>query len=219
MNENNVSSKMTALADEIRELSGTTTPKSIDEMTSDVDMANTEINEQTDLLEQIATALEGKASGGSSGGEDVTAETNAYTEKITQLKTAVTELENELAGKAGGGSGGNSSEVEFWITVEGDMPPDATLLYGYFYTGPSGNKYVDIGVDLLSALTEEYCISLPVGGYIMINHSPDYYLEYGCHDCDWMSDVPLNENYTIVGDFIVVTGNNPRLTIYFGGNN
>ena len=40
-----VNEKMTALANEIRELSGTTTPKSIDEMTSDVDAANTEISE------------------------------------------------------------------------------------------------------------------------------------------------------------------------------
>lgn len=64
MNENNVNSKMTALANEIRELSGTTTSKSIDEMTSDVDAANTEISEQADLLAQIATALEGKAGGG-----------------------------------------------------------------------------------------------------------------------------------------------------------
>lgn len=59
-----VNEKMTALADEIRELSGTTTSKSIDAMTSDVDAANAEIAEQAELLEQIATALEGKASGG-----------------------------------------------------------------------------------------------------------------------------------------------------------
>lgn len=59
-----VNSKMTALADEIRELSGTTTPKSIDAMTSDVDAANTEISEQMELIAQISTALENKAGGG-----------------------------------------------------------------------------------------------------------------------------------------------------------
>lgn len=60
-----VNEKMTALADEIRELSGTTTTKSIDAMTSDVDVVNAEIAEQAELLEQIAAALEGKAGGGS----------------------------------------------------------------------------------------------------------------------------------------------------------
>ena len=59
-----VNSKMTALADEIRELSGTTSSKSIDAMTADVQAANTDINEQADLIAQIATALEGKAGGG-----------------------------------------------------------------------------------------------------------------------------------------------------------
>ena len=59
-----VNSKMTALADEVRALSGTTTSKSIDAMTTDVNAANTEITEQTGLIAQIATALEGKAGGG-----------------------------------------------------------------------------------------------------------------------------------------------------------
>ena len=66
-----INSKMTALADEIRELSGTTTPKSIDAMTSDVDAANTEIAEQTELLEQIVNALEGKVAGSGSGGSNM----------------------------------------------------------------------------------------------------------------------------------------------------
>jgi polyhydroxyalkanoate synthesis regulator phasin len=98
-----VNSKMTALADEIRELSGTTTTKSIDTMTADVDAANAEITEQSELLEQIVIALENKAAGGS--GEDVTEETTAYTTKINQLETAVTALENELEGKVGAGLG------------------------------------------------------------------------------------------------------------------
>lgn len=106
-----VNEKMTALADEIRELSGTTASKSIDAMTSDVDAANAEIAEQTELLEQIATALEGKAGGGS--GEDVTEETNAYTIKLASLDTAVAALEAELEGKA-------SVEVEVITITETD---------------------------------------------------------------------------------------------------
>ena len=71
-----VNEKMTALADEIRELSGTTTTKSIDAMTSNIDAANTEIAEQSDLISQIVTALEGKASGGGgdSGNDDYLSE-------------------------------------------------------------------------------------------------------------------------------------------------
>ena len=56
-----VDSKMTALADEVRALSGTADTKSISEMTAEIDTANTEIQEQMDLISQIANALEGKA--------------------------------------------------------------------------------------------------------------------------------------------------------------
>lgn len=56
-----VNTKMTALADEIRELSGITGKLGLDAMTNHVGEANVEIENQEDLLAQIATALEGKA--------------------------------------------------------------------------------------------------------------------------------------------------------------
>lgn len=80
-----IDSKMTALADEIRELSGSNTAKGIDDMITDVDTANAEIAEQTDLLIQIATALEDKAVGG--GGTD-TSDATATAEDILSGKTA-----------------------------------------------------------------------------------------------------------------------------------
>ena len=60
-----VNSKMTALADEIRELSGTTEKIGLDDMTTHVANANTEIDDQTALLEQAIAALEGKTAVGS----------------------------------------------------------------------------------------------------------------------------------------------------------
>ena len=88
---------LTALADEIRELSGTTTPKSLDAMTSDVDAANTEIAEQAELLNQIATALEGKASG--SGGVVLPTLSNpASTSDILKGKEAINGSGNKITG-------------------------------------------------------------------------------------------------------------------------
>lgn len=92
-----VNSKMTALADEIRELSGTTDTKSLDEMKADVDAANAEIAEQAELIAQIATVLEGKAS----GVEDIGEEIAEYTSLNAELEAVISSLPEA------GGSGGN----------------------------------------------------------------------------------------------------------------
>lgn len=63
-----VNQKMTALANEIRTLSGTTGTMGLDAMATNVNQANTEVSEQSTLIEQIAAALEGKVAGGGSGG-------------------------------------------------------------------------------------------------------------------------------------------------------
>lgn len=60
-----VDTKMTALADEVRELSGLTNKMGIDAMTSALNTENVNFNsnisDQTTLIAQIQTALEGKA--------------------------------------------------------------------------------------------------------------------------------------------------------------
>jgi uncharacterized repeat protein (TIGR02543 family) len=92
-----VNSKMTALADEIRELSGTNTSKSLDIMTSDVNTANTEISSQADLISQIAAALEGKASG-SDGVTLPTLSNPASTSDILSGKEAIDGSGNKIIG-------------------------------------------------------------------------------------------------------------------------
>ena len=62
-----VNEKMTALADEIRTLSGDEGKLGLDAMATHVGDANTEINGQAQLLAQISAALEGKMAGGGSG--------------------------------------------------------------------------------------------------------------------------------------------------------
>lgn len=52
-----VNEKMTALANQVRELSGTTEHKTIDDMQLDVQDANEVISSQTDLIAEILTAI------------------------------------------------------------------------------------------------------------------------------------------------------------------
>lgn len=58
-----INSKMTAIADEIRELAGTTGAMGLDAMAEYVSEANVDVTTETDLIAQIAGALEGKAIG------------------------------------------------------------------------------------------------------------------------------------------------------------
>lgn len=58
--------KITNVADGVRTLSATTSGLTLDQMASNVEAANSEITNQSELISQIMTALEGKAAGGAS---------------------------------------------------------------------------------------------------------------------------------------------------------
>jgi hypothetical protein len=59
-----VNEKMTAIANEVRSLSGTTDKLGLDAMAEHIQEANAEVGTHEDLIQQIQTALIGKTAGG-----------------------------------------------------------------------------------------------------------------------------------------------------------
>lgn len=62
-----VSSTLTGLADEVRQLSGESGKMTLARMTSEVEEANSEVSEQEETISEIVRALAGKAAGGGTG--------------------------------------------------------------------------------------------------------------------------------------------------------
>jgi ABC-type transporter Mla subunit MlaD len=60
-NMNELNTKMTAIADNIRELSGVSGNLGLDTMDSNLDSVIANVNTQEDLINQISTALTGKS--------------------------------------------------------------------------------------------------------------------------------------------------------------
>lgn len=115
-----VNAKMTAIADEVRTLSGATDKLSLDEMASHTNEANAEVGTQTDLIQQLKIALQGKVAG--STPEDLNAE-------LTEQESLIEQLRTVLKGKTAGGC---DHTIETWIfeledgtTVEKAVAVDA----------------------------------------------------------------------------------------------
>ena len=118
---------LTAIADEVRTLSGATVDMNPSEMTANISVANTEVSSQYALLEQAIAALEGKAAGGIelpeltspaanyevfSGKEYIDRYGNKTTgsfsidNELSQQDNLIAQIQSALEGRAIGGSGG-----------------------------------------------------------------------------------------------------------------
>lgn len=92
--------RLQPLADNIKVLKGSDSI-TLQQMEDTIEETNTDIVSQTDLIAQLASALQGKSVPGGSG-EDITAETTTYTDLLTDLEAAVDALPNAGSGSSGG---------------------------------------------------------------------------------------------------------------------
>lgn len=85
-----VNSKMTAIANPIRELMGTTGTMGLDTMANNLKDAVSEVSEQADLIQQVKAALAGKAVGGG-GGSGLVIKTGTTTSRT--INTGLSDIE------------------------------------------------------------------------------------------------------------------------------
>lgn len=127
------------IADEIRVLSGTTEPLGLDEMATNVNDANDEVADQTELLAQLVSALEGKSVSGGGGGSSNYETTEIYINGCRNVY--YTGVENGmLVAKA---SEGSSRSANHTIQACCNMP----VVCGYVYneTPSMSNGITKIG--------------------------------------------------------------------------
>lgn len=118
-----VYTKMTAIADEIRTLSGTTDTMGLDAMATNVGNANTEINSQTDIIEQIIATLETKTA--PSSGVELPSLTNEASASDMLAEKQLINSNNEVV------TGTMTNNGAISLNIDGLTTSSATIPAGY----------------------------------------------------------------------------------------
>lgn len=130
-----VNTKMTALADEVRTLSGATDKLGLDEMASHTNEANAEVGTQTDLIQQLKITLQGKVAPGAS--EDLD-------DLLTEQEGLIADLLETLATKADGDGGTPTPIQEKTVDVTENGTVEVTPDEGYALSKVTANVNVPI---------------------------------------------------------------------------
>ena len=123
-----VNSKMTAIANEIRELSGTTGAMGLDDMASNLDEANTEVASQSELIADIIAALEGKAAGSA---------------PVLQAKTAIPTASEQMIAPDSGYDGLSQVVIEGDSNLVAENIVSGVSIFGVEGSAESGSAEYD----------------------------------------------------------------------------
>ena len=130
-----VNTKMTAIADEVRTLSGTTDKLSLDEMAFHTREANTEVSEQAEMIQQLKNTLQGKVAPGAS--EDLD-------DLLTEQEGLIADLLETLATKADGDGETPTPIQEKTVDVTENGTVEVTPDEGYALSKVTANVNVPI---------------------------------------------------------------------------